>query len=162
MQFVKETTISASVEAVFAFHERPDAFERLQPPWERVEVVQPPTSLDVGTLVIARTWVGPIPITIEAEHVAYEPNVRFEDVMRRGPFAHWHHKHLFFREGTRCRLRDEIDYALPLGALGRWAGAWAVQRRLARMFAYRHEVTAQLTTAGQKPETSDTAQMPCG
>lgn len=148
--FVKESVIAAPVEAVFAFHETPGAFERLQPPWERMEVIQPPTSLAVGTVVIARTYVGPLPITIEAEHVAFERNVRFEDVMRRGPFSHWHHRHLFFADPGGCRLRDEIDYALPMGRLGQAIGGWAVRARLKKMFDHRHRVTAEALAHHQR------------
>ena len=141
MQFVQESIIPAPVEAVFGFHERPDALARLTPPWERVTVIQPPTSLEVGTVVILRQRLGPLPITIVAEHVAYEKNVRFEDVMRKGPFRRWHHKHLFFPHPEGCRLRDEIEYEAPLGPLGRAVDGLLVRPRLQRMFDYRHEVT---------------------
>ena len=141
MQFIQESIIPAPVEAVFGFHERPDALARLTPPWERVTVIQPPTSLEVGTVVILRQRLGPLPITIVAEHVAYEKNVRFEDVMRKGPFRRWHHKHLFFPHPEGCRLRDEIEYEAPLGPLGRAVDGLLVRPRLQRMFDYRHEVT---------------------
>jgi len=143
MQFVKESVIEASVEEVFAFHARlPEAFEKLQPPWETSEIVHPPTSLEVGTRVELRTKVAPlIWVTIVAEHVAYEENVRFEDVMRSGPFAKWHHKHLFSSHPRGCVLRDEVDYEPPLGPLGRLSAPFAVQPRLRKMFDYRHEVT---------------------
>ncbi|MCA9716862.1 MAG: SRPBCC family protein [Myxococcales bacterium] len=141
MQFVQESIIPAPVEAVFGFHERPDALARLTPPWERVTVIQPPTSLEVGTVVILRQRLGPLPITIVAEHVAYEKNVRFEDVMRKGPFRRWHHKHLFFPHPEGCRLRDEIEYEAPLGPLGRAVDGLLVRPRLQKMFDYRHEIT---------------------
>lgn len=147
MRFVKETAFAASVEALFAFHERPDAFELLQPPWERTQITLPPASLAVGTRVKLRTRVGPIWVEIEAEHVAYEKNVCFEDVMRRGPFAQWHHRHLFLPDPAGSRLRDEIEYALPLGPLGRAVAPLAVAPRLGRLFDYRHEVTRQALQA---------------
>lgn len=141
MRFVKESVFRAPVEAVFAFHERPDAFALLQPPWDPVEIVRPPRSLEVGTVVVLKTRVGPFWITIEAEHVAYEKNRRFEDVMRKGPFAHWHHRHLFFEHPEGCRLRDEIEYRAPLGPLGRLADPLVIRPRLRKMFDYRHHVT---------------------
>ena len=141
MRFVKESVFDASVQEVFAFHERPEAFALLQPPWEHSDITQPPSGLEVGTVVKLRTRVGPLWIEVVAEHVGYEKNRRFEDVMRKGPFAKWHHKHLFFEEGPRCRLRDEIDYEPPLGALGRLVAPLAIERRLKKMFDYRHEVT---------------------
>lgn len=140
-KFVKESLLDATREQVFAFHQRRDAFALLLPPWEETRVLVPPTSLDVGTRVVVQTKIGPLWFTIEAEHVAYVENERFEDVMRKGPFAHWHHKHLFLAHGQQCLLRDEIEYALPLGVLGNLFGAPIARRKLERLFAFRHEVT---------------------
>ena|ERR1700712_2795975 len=141
MLFIKESVIAASVQEVFAFHERPDAFALLQPPWERAEILLAPRSLEVGTIVKLRTKLGPLWIDVVAQHVAYEKNVRFEDVMTQGPFAKWHHRHLFFADAAGCSLRDEIDFEPPLGLLGRLAAPVAVIPRLRRMFDYRHEIT---------------------
>jgi len=40
-----------------------------------------------------------------------------------------------------CVLEDTIEYELPLGGLGRLFGRPFVQRKLKRLFAYRHAVT---------------------
>ncbi len=149
MQFIKESVLPASVEEVFAFHERADAFSLLQPPWDRVEIITPPRSLEVGTRVELRTKVGLFWIRIVAEHVAYEKNSRFEDVMVEGPFAKWHHKHLFFEHEVVCRLRDEIEYVPPLGWLGRLADPIAVRPKLVKLFDYRHEVTRREVLAAR-------------
>jgi hypothetical protein len=149
VQFVKESIVPATVEEVFAFHERPDAFELLQAPWDTVEIITPPTSLEVGTRVELRTKIGPFWIRIVAEHVAYERNRFFEDVMREGPFARWHHKHLFFEHEGGCRLRDEIDYAPPFGLLGRLVDPIAVRPRLEKLFDHRHEVTRREVLAAR-------------
>ena len=155
MQFVWESVIPAPVAEVFAFHERPDAFALLQPPWETVEILQPPTSLEVGTRVELRTKVGPFWLRVVAEHVAYQKNVRFEDVMHEGPFAAWHHQHLFFEHEGGCRLRDEIDYQPPLGWLGRLANGFAIRPRLRKMFAFRHQVTREQVLAACGATASD-------
>lgn len=149
MKFVKESIVPATVEEVFAFHERPDAFELLQPPWDRVEILQPPASLAVGTQVKLRSKVGPLWVSIVAEHVAYEKNRRFEDIMVEGPFAKWHHQHLFFPHEAGCRLRDEIDYEPPLGLLGRLVAPVAIRPRLTKMFDFRHAVTLREVLAAK-------------
>jgi len=142
VEFRKRTLIQAPAARVFAFHELPDAFARLQPPWEKVEIIQPPTSLAVGTRVILRTKVGPFWQRIEAVHVAYEPGVRFADEMVRSPFAYWHHEHVVAKENeTSAWLDDQVTYRLPLGALGALVAGAMVEHRLQRMFDYRHEVT---------------------
>lgn len=142
MRFVKESLFAASADKVFAFHERPDAFERLQPPWQKSEIVQPPTSLQVGTRVIVRVKIGPIWQTVEAEHVEYEPGRMFADRMLKGPFASWLHRHVVTPRGpNECTLTDEIDYELPLGAIGRVLGGAFARRELERLFEHRHAVT---------------------
>ncbi|HEX3769793.1 MAG TPA: SRPBCC family protein [Polyangiaceae bacterium] len=141
-RFTKEVVIAAPAATVFAFHERPDAFALLQPPWQKAEIVKAPGSLAVGTRVIVRVHFGPLWQTVEAEHVAYEPGHMFADRMVRGPFARWLHRHIVTPEGPDAsRLTDDVEYELPMGALGRVFGGAIARRELERMFAYRHEVT---------------------
>jgi ligand-binding SRPBCC domain-containing protein len=140
VHFIHESIIRAPPEAVFAFHERPDALRKLVPPWERVEVVQPPASLMPGTRVLLRMRVGPLKLSWEAEHTRYEKNVLFEDRMLRGPFKKWlHTHHTLPAPGGGTLLRDEVEYELPLLFL---PGLPLVLRRLRRMFEYRHRITA--------------------
>jgi len=145
VRFTKESVIHASAETVFAFHERPDALALLQPPWAKTEIVQPPTSLAVGTRVILRTKLGPFWRTIVAEHVAYEPGRMFADRMVRGPFTSWLHRHVVTPRGPDdSLLTDDVEFQLPLGFVGRVLGAPLARRELARLFAYRHAVTRQM------------------
>lgn len=140
MLFVHQSRIEAPPDAVFAFHERPDALRRLVPPWERVEVVTPPSSLAPGTRVVLRMRMGPLRVTWEAEHTRCERGALFEDRMLRGPFRAWVHTHRFLPSGDGATLlRDEVEYQLPWYAL---PAAPLIGRRLRRMFEYRHEVTA--------------------
>lgn len=142
MRFTKASPIAASAAAVFAFHERADALERLQPPWQTTDIIQPPSSLEVGTEVVLRVRVGPLWRRIVATHVAYEPGEMFADRMVEGPFSAWYHEHRVTPTGdTSCVLTDDIEYELPFGFLGRWVGAKFALRQLERLFDYRHEVT---------------------
>jgi ligand-binding SRPBCC domain-containing protein len=141
VRFSYETRIAAPPSAVFAFHERPDALELLVPPWEPVEVVQPPASLQAGTRVILRMHAGPLKFTWIAEHTRYEPGVLFQDKMVRGPFRKWlHTHHMLPTPDGATLLRDELELELPFWML---PGLPIVKRRLRRMFAYRHQVTAR-------------------
>lgn len=142
MKFVKRSVIAASAADVFAFHEAPDAFERLQPPWQETEVVEPPTSLEVGTRVVLRIKVGPLWQRMVAEHVAYEPGHMFADRLVEGPFKSFLHHHIVEPQPDgQCALIDDIEYELPLGILGRIFGGWFARRSLERLFAHRHAVT---------------------
>lgn len=140
--FKKQSRIAASAQKVFAFHERPDVFALLQPPWQTTEIIQPPVSLAVGTRVILRTKIGPLWQTIEAEHVEFEAGHMFADRMVKGPFRHWLHRHIVKPvSDNESILIDDIEYALPLGAVGNFFGGWLARRELERLFEYRHDVT---------------------
>jgi ligand-binding SRPBCC domain-containing protein len=52
MKFVKESIIHCTPEKVFAFHQLPDAFERLVPPFETVKVVQRADISKIGSRTI--------------------------------------------------------------------------------------------------------------
>jgi ligand-binding SRPBCC domain-containing protein len=143
-KFIKQSEISARVEAAFAFHEHPRAFEFLLPPWQKVELIETSGSLKVGSRLVIKIGSGPLSTTWVAEHTEYIPNRLFEDVQRKGPFAHWRHRHLFepTARGTTI-YTDDIEYALPFGRVADAAAGWFVRRQLARLFDYRHNVLAQ-------------------
>lgn len=141
MRLFRRTLMPASAAEVYAFHERPDALMQLIPPWERIQVVVPPTSLAKGTRVVVKQWLGPIPITVESVHEACQPGVSFVDRMVRGPFARWVHEHRFEQlNATSSWLVDDVNYALPLEPASHLVSR-LVERRVERMFAFRHDVT---------------------
>ncbi len=144
LRFVHESIIRAAPERVFAFHELPDALERLTPPWERARIVRAAPSLRAGEVaVIEARLFGLVPVRWVAEHTAYDPPRMFEDVQREGPFRSWRHRHFVRPHAAGAVLRDEIEYEPPLGPLGRLAAPLLVERRLRRTFEHRHRVTRE-------------------
>ncbi|HQF86682.1 MAG TPA: TIGR01777 family oxidoreductase [Acidobacteriota bacterium] len=142
-RFVHSSRIEVPAEFAFAWHERPGALERLTPPWDRVAVRERAGSIHDGDRVVLALGAGPLQVEWEAVHEGYAAGREFRDVQRRGPFARWVHTHRFEPDGPAAvKHTDSIEYALPLGAVGRVLGGGAVRRRLARTFAHRHAVLA--------------------
>ncbi len=147
--FIKESRIAAPPSVVFAFHERPDALKVLTPPWEKVEIVEAPRSLEPGSRAVLRMKLGPFSLEWIAEHVEYEPGRMFGDRQVKGPFAYWHHRHRFLDDGEGGTLyRDEVDFRPPLGMLGVMLGGSILESKLQRMFDYRHEVVRRACEIG--------------
>jgi len=143
-RFRKEQAIAAPATFAFGWHERPGAFERLTPPWERVRVVERSGSIRDGDRLVMEMSNGPLAIQWVAEHRNYRPGASFQDVQVRGPFAKWEHTHSLEPTGEdRCRLVDDIEYQLPLAPIADLVAGGFTQRRLERMFRYRHTVTSQ-------------------
>ena len=142
MRFVKESIIKAAPEKVFAFHELPDALERLTPPWENVKIIQKADISETGArAIIEMKILGLIPERWIAEHTKYEPPRMFEDVQISGPFKSWRHQHIILPHEDGAFLRDEIEFEPPFWIFGKIAAPFAIVPKLEKMFAYRHEVT---------------------
>lgn len=140
--FVKESRVNAPPQTVFRFHESSEALKQLIPPWENMKVAESSGSLRPGSKVVLRGRSGIFPVQWVAVHTEYEPPHLFADRQESGPFSYWYHRHRFLPDGQGGTiLRDEVEYRLPLGFLGRWLAGGLVRRKLERMFAYRHETT---------------------
>ncbi|MGE0682661.1 MAG: TIGR01777 family oxidoreductase [Candidatus Binatia bacterium] len=140
--FLHRSYIPAPAEAVFRWHARPGALERLTPPWESVKIIENTGGIEDGARVVLRMKLGPISQRWVAEHRDYEDGRQFRDVQVSGPFAHWEHTHKVESDGpSSCYLEDRIEYALPFGALGKIGGDAFTRAKLKRMFTYRHQVT---------------------
>lgn len=69
--------------------------------------------------------------------VACERPRMFVDEMQRGAFARWRHTHHFVESDGGTNIFDEVDYASPLGLLGKIADALFLESYMTR-FLVRH------------------------
>jgi ligand-binding SRPBCC domain-containing protein len=137
--FEKKTLISASADALYQWHLEEGAFEILTPPWEKVRVLSRPEHLGDGAEVVLQIAMGPFRMQWVACHTNFELGRRFDDIQESGPFKKWQHSHRFLPVSEHSAfMLDSIEYELPGGLLVNRFGDWLVQRKLNRMFAYRH------------------------
>lgn len=141
--FAQRSRLAAPARAVFDWHARPGAFARLTPPWEHVTLLEERGGIEDGARKVLRMGRPPFAVRWVAEHCDFVDGVQFRDVQAAGPFAYWSHRHRVEPAGSDdAWLEDHVEYLLPLGALGALLGGGFTRRRLRRMFAYRHRVTA--------------------
>lgn len=142
LSFVAEGLVPHAPDRVFAWHERPGAFARLSPPWEATQVLAREGTIRDGDRLVMKVPLGPLGVEWEARHFGFQPGIEFNDEQVRGPFASWRHRHQFRPAEGGTLVEDSVRYALPAGALGRVFGRDTVEKRLHRMFAYRHAALA--------------------
>lgn len=147
--FIHRSPMPVSAAALYDWHSRPGAFERLTPPWERVEIVDQQGDFATRRVTL-RMYQGPVPVTWVAQHRDARPGEQFVDEQVNGPFGHWVHTHRFLPDGDRSVLEDHIEYGGGLAGL-----APGTQARLERMFRFRHARTAADLSrhAGVRPLT---------
>jgi ligand-binding SRPBCC domain-containing protein len=143
--FVKRTRFAVSAERLFGWYAEPEALERLIPPWQQTRIIRRTgTVREIGSKVEIRVHIGLFWQAWVSEHTACEEGRMFRDSQIKGPFAVWTHTHSFEPDGpSACYLEDRVEYALPMGILGKMVAGGFVRRKLDRLFSYRHEFTAK-------------------
>lgn len=68
-----------------------------------------------------------------------KPN-SFIDNQLFGPYALWHHQHRFKEVPGGVEMEDEVNYAIPLGLLGRFANWLFVGKKVKAIFDHRFGV----------------------
>jgi ligand-binding SRPBCC domain-containing protein len=142
--YEKRSVIDTPAPALFAWHTRPGAFERLAPPWEHLRIVSRHGGIADGSRVALEIRRGLFKTRWEALHRDFIDGRQFTDVQVAGPFKKWEHTHKVEPvDAERSTLIDRVDYALPFGALGAMAGGVVTRRMLDRLFAFRHRRIAR-------------------
>jgi ligand-binding SRPBCC domain-containing protein len=141
----REQYVARPLGDVFDFFAEAHNLERITPPWLSFTVLTPdPIEMRVGALIDYRLRVHGIPLRWTSRIEDWEPGRSFVDHQLRGPYGLWHHRHTFAEAGEGTVVGDEVDYAMPFGALGDLAHPLFVRRDLERIFTYRHEAVPRL------------------
>ncbi|HPV43510.1 MAG TPA: TIGR01777 family oxidoreductase [Spirochaetota bacterium] len=152
--YTMRTRFPVSASALYDWHASPGALQRLTPPWEEVEVVEEGSAVTDGSITTFRMKIGPLKISWTARHCDIIPGRQFADVQTRGPFSSWRHEHLFIPEtDTSGFLEDRIQYRFKLHFISRFVIGRYIQKKIERMFEYRHRVTLDdvIRRQGRRP-----------
>lgn len=139
----KEQVVPASLEAVFAFFEKPENLARITPDWLGFTILTPsPVPMREGAVIDYLVSLGPVPTRWRSMITTFEAPHRFVDEQLNGPYSYWHHTHTFEAVPGGTLIRDEIRYLMPFGPLGRLAHRLMVRRQLESIFDHRVRVIA--------------------
>ena len=134
--------IERPIDQVFAFFADAANLQALTPPFLGFKILTPqPITMRTGARIDYEISLLGIPMTWRTLISTWQPNQCFVDEQLSGPYAKWHHTHSFEREGSATIMRDEVEYAMPLGVLGSAARVLFVARTLDKIFDYRSEAT---------------------
>lgn len=139
--------VSAPAQAVYDWHKRPGAFERLLPPWEKIKRTQG-EGIDAHTQVTLRM---PLGLRWKLMHSDLKDGLGFADTQIRGPFKSWVHEHRFIEtDPEHSQLQDTVKAEFPMGA--RFLKPY-VEKKLKNLMAYRSRVlTADFECRARLPE----------
>lgn len=141
----QQQLVPTPVREVFEFFSRPENLERLTPKELGFRILTPsPIDMKEGAVIDYSIRIAGLPVRWTTLITLYEPPHRFVDLQLKGPYSYWHHTHSFAEFSGGTLLTDEVRYALPFGALGRWVRELAVRHQLERIFRERSYVIERL------------------
>ena len=140
----KSMTLPLPLEQVFPFFAQAENLERITPPEMQFQYLTPlPIEIKQDALVEYRIRLYGIPMKWQTKIALWDPPHSFIDEQLKGPYALWHHEHLFHEDGQgNTVIEDQVSYALPFSPLGDVAHP-IVRWQIERIFKYRQEVTRQ-------------------
>lgn len=146
----REQVLPLPPEEVFPFFAAAENLDRITPPWLRFRIITPtPIAMGSGTEIDYRLRYRGVPVRWRTRIEEWSPNELFVDRALRSPYALWLHAHEFEPlHGARTRMRDVVQYAMPLGALGAVAHQLFVRRDVERIFDYRRLAIESLLSDG--------------
>lgn len=131
-----------TLEEVFPFFQRPENLSRLTPDNLHFQILTPsPVAMHTGAIIDYVITISGTEVHWTTMITEYEPPYRFVDVQLRGPYAFWHHTHLFeAADEGGVWMTDEVRYALPFDWIGELVHLLWVKKQLERIFDFRAHV----------------------
>ena len=141
----REQWVPRPLASVFDFFSRAENLARLTPPWMYFRIRTPmPIEMKVGAHIDYTIRLLGVPMNWRTRITVWEPERYFADIQESGPYALWEHEHTFTERGEGVLVADRVNYALPLGPLGRAVHAMAVRASLTAIFDYRFQRIREL------------------
>ncbi|WP_323756261.1 SRPBCC family protein [Roseivirga sp.] len=134
------------LKTAWAFFSSPNNLEKITPKHMGFKI----TSGEAGSMYagqIITYKVSPFPgikssWVTEITHVDHLNS--FVDEQRFGPYAMWHHEHIFETSLNGVRMIDKVSYKLPFGILGRMVHPFLVKGKLMKIFTHRYKVLEKM------------------
>ena len=136
----REQWTPAPLNEVFEFFSDARNLAEITPPWLGFRILTKwPLRMHCGAQIQYRISVHGIPVKWTTEIRRWIAPHSFVDVQLHGPYALWHHTHLFEAVAGGTRMRDIVRYRLPFGPFGRLVNALLVSRDVRAIFDYREK-----------------------
>ena len=136
-QISSSLEVARPTHAVFDYLARPANLVQLAPVEMRLELVQAPDRLQLGSVMHWKARRMGVSQALVNEVTAFDEAVLTCEEQRQGPFKRWAFHHRFETTPLGTRITEELTCEPPGGLLGMLVTAEVIQRELEKLFAYR-------------------------
>lgn len=146
-----ETNVPATVEDCFRLSLSVDAHTAsMSASGERAVAGVTHGEMDLSDTVTWRARHFGLPVRMTSKITELDRPYRFVDEQLAGPFAHWHHEHLFTPVDGGTHMVDVIDFRAPLGPLGALVDRLFLTRYMTKLIRQRNDWLVTAAGAGSE------------
>lgn len=145
----KSQFLPIQIDEAWDFFSSPGNLKKITPPHMGFDIISKLNGDEMFPGMTISYKVKPIlglPLIWKSEIKKIRVPYYFEDEQKQGPYKFWLHKHFFEEVPGGIMVKDEVNYALPLGILGRFAHRLFVKSQLDHIFDYRKEALSKIFT----------------
>ena len=138
-QFISIQYLDTDIKSVWEFASSPKNLKKITPDYMLFNITSEiEDKMYLGMIIsykvapilkLKLNWVTEIKHVVE--------NKFFVDEQRIGPYALWHHQHLFEVVDKKVRMTDIVTYKPPFGFIGRLANTLFIEKQIKSIFEYR-------------------------
>lgn len=143
----REQKLNISLEEAWEFFSSPSNLKKITPPYMGFEIQSDHNNQKMFAGMIIEYLVKPLfgfPMRWVTEITHVKEKEYFVDEQRFGPYKFWHHLHQFRTENGILVMIDKVNYALPVGFLGRIAHKLFIRKKIEEIFDFRSEILQKI------------------
>jgi ligand-binding SRPBCC domain-containing protein len=141
-ELYRETILPITLSEAWTFFSNPYNLSKITPVEMDFKVVSKNLPQEIHNGLTIEYTVRPlagIPLKWLSQISSVNVPYMFVDEQLKGPYAYWHHEHLFQEKGDKVLMIDKVTYGISFGWLGRLANRLMVRKKLEQIFNYRTE-----------------------
>jgi ligand-binding SRPBCC domain-containing protein len=134
------TRINKPIEEVFEFFSKAENLNLLTPPMINFKILSPlPIKMFPGQIINYQIALMGIPFKWKTKISVWNPTHSFVDEQINGPYAKWHHQHLFKSIGNETEMTDIVEYRSKGWIFAPFLHWLFVDKKVNEIFAYREQ-----------------------
>jgi ligand-binding SRPBCC domain-containing protein len=132
---------------LFPFFASPENLQLITPHWLKFKIrTQLPVDMHESAIIDYSLQLHGLPVFWRSMIRNWSPPNEFTDTQIKGPFKLWTHRHQLITNSEGTLMIDTVHYQVPGGPFAGLINRMYVRRDVARIFAYRKQVLAELFT----------------
>jgi ligand-binding SRPBCC domain-containing protein len=145
-RFTADQWLPVSPEEAWQFFSSPKNLSKITPPKLDFHILTDLDGKEIYNGMLIDYKVRPlfgIQMHWQTEIFKVEKPFIFADRQLKGPYKVWVHTHIFKEDNGGVMMTDIVDYAVPLGPLGKLVNALIVKREIEKIFEFRRKTLDQ-------------------